>query len=211
MTRARIIGWAHSRFGKSEAPDTQSLMAEVLAPALAHAGLGADQVDGLFVGVFNNGFSRQDFQGALPGMALDALRHVPATRYENACATGSAALFGALDFIEAPDLVRPGDRVVSSGDGGVFPAGLLVGTVVQGTDRRLRVSLAADYRRLEFLRVLRSHDAPVVDGAGGLILSPAASPAMTEPAPAPNSVSEEKAAIAAPDALDLLRAEAQDG
>lgn len=101
MTRARIIGWAHSRFGKSEAPDTQSLMAEVLAPALAHAGLGADQVDGLFVGVFNNGFSRQDFQGALPGMALDALRHVPATRYENACATGSAALFGALDFIEA--------------------------------------------------------------------------------------------------------------
>ena len=76
-------------------------MAEALPTALAHAGIEAAQVDGLFVGVFNNGFSRQDFQGALPGMALADLADVPATRYENACATGSAALFGALDFIEA--------------------------------------------------------------------------------------------------------------
>lgn len=101
MTRARIIGWAHTRFGKSDAPSTEALMAEALAPALAHAGIEAADVDGLFVGVFNNGFARQDFQGALPGMALAGLADVPATRYENACATGSAALFGALDFIEA--------------------------------------------------------------------------------------------------------------
>lgn len=101
MTRARIIGWAHTRFGKSDAPSTEALMAEALPAALAHAGIEAAQVDGLFVGVFNNGFSRQDFQGALPGMALADLADVPATRYENACATGSAALFGALDFIEA--------------------------------------------------------------------------------------------------------------
>ena len=46
--------------------------------------------------------------------------------------------------------------VVSSGDGGVFPADLLVGQVALGTDNRLRVRLAADYQRLEFLRVLRS-------------------------------------------------------
>ncbi|HEV8077628.1 MAG TPA: hypothetical protein VGP45_04495, partial [Marinobacter sp.] len=45
---------------------------------------------------------------------------------------------------------------VSSGDGGVFPADLLVGQVALGTDNRLRVRLAADYQRLEFLRVLRS-------------------------------------------------------
>ncbi len=50
---------------------------------------------------------------------------------------------------------RPGGQ--SSGDGGVFPAGLLVGEAVLGADGRLRVQLAADYERLEFLRVLRSH------------------------------------------------------
>jgi rod shape-determining protein MreC len=91
-----------------------------------------------------------------------------------------------LEFVEKPDLVRPGDQVVTSGDGGVFPAGLLVGTVVQGNDRRLRVSLSADYERLEFLRVLRSHALEPITDAGSLIAVPAseAPTALTE-APAP--------------------------
>lgn len=75
-----------------------------------------------------------------------------------------------LDFLENPDLVRPGDRVVSSGDGGVFPADMLVGTVVQGPDRRLRVRLAADYERLDYLRVLRAHPKDPLDRPGGLVL-----------------------------------------
>lgn len=74
-----------------------------------------------------------------------------------------------VDFIESPEQVRPGDRVISSGDGGVFPAGLLVGQVLQGPDRRLRVRLAADYERLDFLRVLRSHPAEQLRDAGPLI------------------------------------------
>ena len=49
-----------------------------------------------------------------------------------------------LDFIEMPDNVRPGDRVVTSGDGGVFPPGLLAGQAVQGSDGRIRLRLAAD-------------------------------------------------------------------
>lgn len=80
-----------------------------------------------------------------------------------------------VDFIESPEQVRPGDRVISSGDGGVFPAGLLVGQVLQGPDRRLRVRLAADYERLDFLRVLRSHPAEQLRDAGPLI--PPAPPA----------------------------------
>ena len=74
-----------------------------------------------------------------------------------------------LDFIEAPDEVRPGDRVVSSGDGGVFPSGLLVGQVVLGPDRRFRVTLAADYARLDYLRVLRSRPAEPVAHSDGLV------------------------------------------
>lgn len=77
-----------------------------------------------------------------------------------------------VDFLETPELVRPGDRVVSSGDGGVFPAGLLVGEAVLGADGRLRVDLSADYERLEFLRVLRSHQAEPVTDPGRLVLPP---------------------------------------
>ncbi|WP_197055741.1 acetyl-CoA acetyltransferase [Paracoccus sanguinis] len=94
-----IVGWAHTKFGKSEAPDTQALMAEVAGPALAHAGVTAGDVDGIFVGVWNNGFSRQDFQGALVAMDTPELAGVPFLRTENACATGSAALYAAADFI----------------------------------------------------------------------------------------------------------------
>jgi len=74
-----------------------------------------------------------------------------------------------LEFIEAPDEVRPGDRVVSSGDGGVFPAGLLVGQVAQGPDRRLRVILSADYTRLDYLRVLRSRPAERIEESDALV------------------------------------------
>ena len=99
--------------------------------------------------------------------------------------SGDNTLRPPLEFVEKPDLVRPGDQVVTSGDGGVFPAGLLVGTVVQGTDRRLRVNLSADYERLEFLRVLRSHALEPITDAGNLIAIPAAqAPEVQTEAPA---------------------------
>ncbi|MBP1849646.1 acetyl-CoA acetyltransferase [Rhizobium halophytocola] len=101
MSRAQIVGWSHSQFGRSPLEDTEQLMASVVGPALEHAGLDAGDVDGIFVGVMNNGFSAQDFQGALVAMGNAALAHVPAVRMENACATGSAALYSAMDFIEA--------------------------------------------------------------------------------------------------------------
>jgi acetyl-CoA C-acetyltransferase len=96
-----IIGWKHSQFGKLQEPDTASLMASVIPGALEHAGVAPEDVDGVFVGVYNNGFSTQDFQAGLVSMAVPALADVPATRLENACATGSAALYAALDFIES--------------------------------------------------------------------------------------------------------------
>ena len=91
-----------------------------------------------------------------------------------------------LEFIEAPEEVRPGDRVISSGDGGVFPAGLLVGSVVLARDGRLRLRLAADYERLEFLRVLRSRPAESIDAPATLI-----GPVL--PDPLPEALAEEAA------------------
>ena len=82
-----------------------------------------------------------------------------------------------LQFIEDPDLVKPGDRVVTSGDGGVFPADLLVGQLARGTDGRLRVRLSADLERLEFLRVLRSQPTVRIEEAGTL-LAPVVAPRL---------------------------------
>ncbi|MCE8421428.1 rod shape-determining protein MreC, partial [Rhodovulum sulfidophilum] len=55
---------------------------------------------------------------------------------QRALLTGDNSPSPPLEFLDKPDLVRPGDRVVTSGDGGVFPADLLVGQVAQGPDRR---------------------------------------------------------------------------
>jgi rod shape-determining protein MreC len=88
---------------------------------------------------------------------------------ERALMTGDNTPLPLLEFIENADNVRPGDRVVTSGDGGVFPSGLLVGQVAQGTDGRMRILMAADYGRLEFLRVLRSHPAEAVADVDAII------------------------------------------
>ncbi len=95
---------------------------------------------------------------------------------QRAILTGDNTLNPPIEFLENPDVVRPGDRVVSSGDGGVFPADLLVGQVALGNDRRLRVRLAADYERLEFLRVLRSQPSPAITDPGGLVTNGAVAP-----------------------------------
>ncbi|MCE8470043.1 rod shape-determining protein MreC, partial [Rhodovulum sulfidophilum] len=101
---------------------------------------------------------------------------------QRAVLSGDNSSAPVLDFVEDPALVRPGDRVVSSGDGGVFPAGLLVGHLALGRDQRLRVRLAAEYDRLEFLRVLRSHANERISDPGALVIP---GPVGPPPIPAP--------------------------
>ena len=101
MSEACIVGWAHSPFGKLEDPDVESLMGRVTGAAIEDAGIETRDIDGVFVGVFNAGFSKQDFPSSLVFQDLPELRFKPATRYENACATGSAAVYGARDWLAA--------------------------------------------------------------------------------------------------------------
>ena len=118
---------------------------------------------------------------------------------QRALLTGDNTGLPYLEFMESPENVRPGDRVITSGDGGLFPPGLLVGQAVQASDRRMRVRLAADYGRLEFLRVLRSHPAEQLADVGALIPPPAPGfigPPMP-PAPAPAPDRDDRAAAAA--------------
>ena len=101
MTEACIVGWAHSPFGKLDDPDVESLIGRVAGAAIADAGIAPEEIDASFVSLFNNGFSQQDFPASLVLQHLPALRFTPATRFENACASGSAAVHGARDFLLA--------------------------------------------------------------------------------------------------------------
>ena len=98
---ACIVGWAHTPFGKLDNESVESLVIRVTQEALAHAGIGAEDVDEIVLGHFNAGFSPQDFTASMVLQANDRFRFKPATRVENACATGSAAVHQAIKTIEA--------------------------------------------------------------------------------------------------------------
>jgi acetyl-CoA C-acetyltransferase len=98
---ACIVGWAHTPFGKLNGETVESLIVRVANEALADAGIVAGDVDEIVLGHFNAGFSAQDFTASLVLQASPDLRFKPATRVENACATGSAAVHQGLKSIAA--------------------------------------------------------------------------------------------------------------
>ena len=113
---------------------------------------------------------------------------------QRAVLMGDNSFAPTVEFIENVDLVRPGDRVVTSGGGGVLPAGLLVGTLAMDPNGRLRVRLVADYERLEFLKVLRDYGIEKIDSFGSLIKSKEKSPDVSntiEPSETVNEASSE--------------------
>ena len=113
---------------------------------------------------------------------------------QRAILMGDNSFAPPVEFIENVDLVRPGDRVVTSGGGGVLPAGLLVGTLAMDPNGRLRARLVADYERLEFLKVLRDYGTEKIESFGSLIKSKETSPDVSntnEPSETVNEGSSE--------------------
>src|ERR1700733_3904734 len=98
---ACIVGWAHTPFGKLNGETVESLVVRVANEALADAKIAAKDVDEIVLGHFNAGFSAQDFTASLVLQASPELRFKRATRVENACATGSAAVHQGLKSIAA--------------------------------------------------------------------------------------------------------------
>jgi acetyl-CoA C-acetyltransferase len=98
---ACIVGWAHTPFGKLSDETVESLIVRVANAALTDAGIAAKDVDEIVLGHFNAGFSAQDFSASLVLQASPDLRFKRATRVENACATGSAAVHQGLKSIAA--------------------------------------------------------------------------------------------------------------
>lgn len=101
MTSSCIVGWAHTPFGKHEGEDVESLIAKVATQAVADAGLEPADIDEIVLGTYNEGFSPQGFPSSLVLQTSPDFRFKPATRVENACATGSAAIHQGLKTIAA--------------------------------------------------------------------------------------------------------------
>lgn len=98
---AAIVGWSHTPFGRHSEETVESLVVKAAQAALDDAAIGADEVDEIVLGHFNAGFSAQDFTASLVLQADERLRFVSATRVENACATGSAAVHQAVNSVRA--------------------------------------------------------------------------------------------------------------
>ncbi|MBN8955945.1 MAG: acetyl-CoA acetyltransferase [Rhizobiales bacterium] len=98
---ACIVGWAHTPFGRLTDESVESLIVRVATDALKDAGIAPADVDEIVLGHFNAGFSAQDFTASLVLQASPDLRFKRATRVENACATGSAAVHQGIRAIEA--------------------------------------------------------------------------------------------------------------
>src|SRR5258706_3693585 len=96
-----IVGWAHTRFGRRDELDLEGLIDSVSGRAIEHAGVPAQDIDATWLGNLNGGFVPDNFCSSFVLDADPALRWKPPTRVENACGSGSAAVYSACDAIEA--------------------------------------------------------------------------------------------------------------
>jgi len=71
---ACIVGWAHTPFGRSDAPDIETLLAQVGRAAIEDAGISPADIDAGFVGVFGEGFTNQGFPSSLILQSVPELR-----------------------------------------------------------------------------------------------------------------------------------------
>lgn len=97
---AYIVGWAHTPFGKHPV-DLETLIVDAAREAIADGGVAASEVDAIWLGNFNGGLVPDLFCSSMALHAGDGLRWKPATRVENACASGAAAIYAAIDAIES--------------------------------------------------------------------------------------------------------------
>jgi acetyl-CoA C-acetyltransferase len=114
MAKVSIIGAYNTQFGNfvkknketGEVTDLRSvydLMLEAGRGAIADAGIDPNDIDGVWVGSCAPGmFANQEHLAAFaPEIAPEALRFKPMNRVEDACSSGSVAVYNALYALES--------------------------------------------------------------------------------------------------------------
>lgn len=90
-----------------------------------------------------------------------------------------------LEFIRGADAIEVGDRILSSGDGGVLPRGLPIGVAARGIDGSWRVKLFSDRGAIDFVRVMQ-FDSFAQLAEGSTLETPALAGLETAPPPSPD-------------------------
>jgi len=114
MSKVSIIGAYNTKFGAfvernretGEVKDIKSyydLLIEAGKGAITDAGLEPEEIDGIWLGSCSPSlFINQEHVGPLGvEVAPEALRFIPTTRTEGACASSSVALYNAVYGIES--------------------------------------------------------------------------------------------------------------
>ncbi len=94
-----IVGWGHTKFGKLAGQSLEDLIAEAARDALSDAGITGADVDAVWLGHFNSGMVSDAFCSSMVIGIDEGLRFKPAIRCENACASGAAAIYSAIDAV----------------------------------------------------------------------------------------------------------------
>jgi rod shape-determining protein MreC len=109
--------------------------------------------DGSFVGRITEVGQRSarillltDLNSRVP-VALESSRH-------RAVLAGDNSRLPRLEYLPAGAEVAVGDRIVTSGDGGLFPPGIAVGQVVSVSDSGVRVQPLVELDQLEYVRAI---------------------------------------------------------
>jgi acetyl-CoA C-acetyltransferase len=96
-----IVGWGHTKFGRHDVLSVEDLIQMAAREAIESAGIAPADIDAVWLGHFNSGMVPDGFCSSMVLGIDPALRFKPATRVENACASGSAALYSAIDAIRS--------------------------------------------------------------------------------------------------------------
>lgn len=95
-----IVGTGHTRFGRLS-ESLEEMIVSAGAEALKDAGIDGSMVDAVWLGNFNAGLVPDGFCSSMAIGIDEKLRFKPAIRCENACASGAAAIYSALDAVRS--------------------------------------------------------------------------------------------------------------
>ena len=99
MRRVAVLGMGHTQFMAGSPKTNVEMLAEASLKAIAESNLTAEDIQALFCGNVLGDFA--EGQGMVQSYLADDIgcRHVPATRFEGACASGTMAVRDAFMWV----------------------------------------------------------------------------------------------------------------
>ena len=88
---------------------------------------------------------------------------------QEAIVRGNNSSVPSIDFIRGTSKIQPGSRIYTSGRGGIFPAGILIGKAILSPEKKIKTRLAANLNQLDYVRVIINRNLKIPAKAGSVI------------------------------------------